>query len=146
LLVLAAVACGDTSSPAVTLDELEADPIAVAAIAGTTGRDVTVRRGGTDPELTILMDVPGDWIAVSAAIARAALTGGWTIESVNCVGSGNDVIAKKMISGRWVLLEAGAGTRGAGIILRLDPTGSPPAPFTVSGGCDPAFASAAAGG
>ena len=36
-------------------------------------------------------------------------------------GSGNDVIAKKSISGTWVLLEAGAGTRGAGIILRLDP-------------------------
>ena len=142
---LAAAACGGDAA-GVTLEDLEADPVAVATIPGTTNREVTDRRGGADPALTVLMDVPGDWVAVSAAIARTALAGGWTIESINCVGSGNDVIAKKMVEGTWVLLEAGAGKRGAGLILRLDPADSPSRPFSTSGNCDPGFVAAAAGG
>lgn len=141
--IVAACAGGDEG---VTLDDLEADPVAIATIPGTTNRRVTDRRSGADPGFTVLMDVPGDWVAVSAALARTALASGWTIESLNCVGSGNDVIGKKSISGTWVLLEAGAGTRGAGIILGLDPADSPPGPFSVSGRCDPGFVAAASGG
>lgn len=93
--------------------------------------------------MTRLMDVVGDWNEVSVAIARAVRDHGWTVESLNCVGTGNDVIAKKLVDDTWVLLESGAGTRGAGIILRIDPQQVPPGEFTVTGPCPVALVTAA---
>jgi hypothetical protein len=89
------------------------------------------------------MDVTGDWNAVSVRLAEAARATGWTVTAVNCVGTGNDVIAKKRIGGEWFLLESGAGTRGAGIILRYDPQQQAPEGFSASGRCPPELVRAA---
>ena len=135
LLVALLGACADGSPDGLTLSALEGDAILDQDIAGTTNPRTTDMRSGEQPSLTVLMDVTGDWNAVSAALAEAAQATGWTITSVNCVGTGNDVIAKKQIDGAWALLESGAGTRGAGIIIRYDPDQRSPGAFSVSGRC-----------
>lgn len=120
---LAVVACSG-EAPA-------AEPILQVAIPGTEN-PVTTTSGETT---TVLMDVPGDWNDVSVELSLAAQRAGWQIESLNCVGSGNDVIAKKLADGRWLLLESGAGERGAGIIVRPAPDQGPPGRLVVTGRC-----------
>lgn len=92
--------------------------------------------------VTQLMEVSGNWEAASVELARTVQAHGWAVESINCVATGNDVIGKKQIGGQWVLLESGAGTRGAGIILRLDPSQQPPGSFGVEGRCPAALLAA----
>jgi hypothetical protein len=137
-LLLALTACGGGG---VDLDTLESAPILEANIAGLSAGEITNRTPGERATITKLYEVSGSWEAASVALAEAVQAHGWTIESINCVGTGNDVIAKKQIEGTWVLLESGAGARGAGLILTIDRT--PPAPFTVTGSCQPAFVKAA---
>jgi hypothetical protein len=143
LLLAVLGACSGGSSDGLTLSALEHDPILDRDIAGTTNPRTTETRSGDQPGITVLMDVTGDWNAVSAAIAEAARTSGWTITSVNCVGTGNDVIAKKQIDDTWALLESGAGTRGAGIIIRYDPQQRGPGSFSASGPCPAELVAAA---
>lgn len=137
-LLVTLAACG---SGGVDLDTLENAPILEANIAGLSGGRITERTPGERATLTKLYEVSGSWEAASVALADAVQAHGWTIESVNCVGTGNDVIAKKQIEGTWVLLQSGAGARGAGLILTID--GTPPNSFTVTGSCQPAFVKAA---
>jgi hypothetical protein len=137
-LLVTLAACG---SGGVDLDTLEGAPILQADIAGLSAGQITSTTPGERATLTKLYDVSGSWEAASVALADAVQAHGWTIESINCVGTGNDVIARKQIEGTWVLLQSGAGTRGAGLILSIDRT--PPAPFTVTGSCQPAFVVAA---
>ena len=120
---------------------LEDSSILVAEIPGLSAGRISDRQTGDRASVTKLYDVSGSWEAASVALADAVQAHGWTIESINCVGTGNDVIAKKQIEGTWVLLQSGAGTRGAGLILSIDRT--PPAPFTVTGSCQAAFVVAA---
>jgi hypothetical protein len=143
LLVALLGACANGSSDGLTLSALEADAILDQTIAGTTNPRTTDTQSGERPSLTVLMDVTGDWNAVSGELAEAARATGWTITSVNCVGTGNDVIAKKQIDGTWALLESGAGTRGAGIIIRYDPDQRSPGAFSVSGRCPTLLVAAA---
>jgi hypothetical protein len=138
IVLLTLAACGGSG---VDLDTLEADPILEATIAGLSAGQITNRTPGERATLTRLYEVSGSWEGASVALADAVQAHGWTIESINCVGTGNDVIAKKQIEGTWVLLESGAGARGAGLILTID--ARPPAPFTVSGSCQPALVKAA---
>ncbi len=108
----------------------------------SSGR-ITDRQSGDRASVTKLYDVSGSWEEASVALAEAVRAHGWTIESVNCVGSGNDVIAKRRIGDSWVLLQSGAGATGAGIILSIDPNQAPPAPFAVTGSCAQALVGAA---
>lgn len=124
LIVALAAGCGGD-------EQTGRDSIFGVDIPGTANPS-TSTSGNT---VTKLFDVTGDWTEVSVVIAETAKREGWRIESVNCVGTGNDVIAKKDDNGTWLLLESGAGERGAGIIVRPDPAQSGPAPFTVSGRC-----------
>ena len=137
-LLLTLAACGGSG---VDLDTLENAPILEANIAGLSGGQITNPTAGERATLTKLYEVSGSWEEASVALAEAVQAHGWTIESINCVGTGNDVIAKKQIEGTWLLLESGAGAGGAGLILSIDST--PPAPFTVTGPCQPAFVKAA---
>ncbi len=125
------------------LDTLEADPLLQADVEGLSAGRITNRTAGERATITKLYEVSGSWEAASVALADAVQAHGWTIESINCVGTGNDVIAKRQIAGTWVLLESGAGTRGAGLILSIDQTKRPPAPSTVIGSCQPALIDAA---
>ena len=138
VLLIALTACGGSG---VDLDTLENAPILEANIAGLSGGEITNRTAGERATLTKLYEVSGSWEAASVALADAVQAHGWTIESINCVGTGNDVIAKKQIEGTWVLLESGAGAGGAGLIFSID--AEAPAPFTVTGSCQPAFVKAA---
>ena len=122
-LLLTLAACGGTG---VDLNTLENAPILEANIAGLSGGEITDRTAGERATLTKLYEVSGSWEAASVALADAVQAHGWTIESINCVGTGNDVIAKKQIEGTWVLLESGAGAGGAGLILSID--AEPPMP------------------
>jgi hypothetical protein len=148
---LAAVALGSLmlascgGSGGVTVQDLEAQPILEFPVAGASNVRKAGTEGGSRPAVTVLADVGGDWGAVSVRLARAVLRDGWTITSINCVGTGNDVIAKKRIGETWVLLESGAGTAGAGIILRYDPQQATPSALTVSGVCPPDLVAAAEG-
>lgn len=139
---MAAAACATTTGE-VDVRALESEPILETQFAGATASRTSRGRDAAGPTVTRLMEVVGDWDAVSVAIARAVREHGWAVETVNCVGSGNDVIAKKLLGDTWVLLESGAGTRGAGIILRIDPDQRPPGDFTVTGPCSPALVAAA---
>ena len=112
-------------------EQFHSESVLQVEIPGTTDRTVTTS-GDT---VTKLFDVAGDWIQVSVDIAHIVQREGWQIESVNCVGTGNDVVAKRNDNGEWLLLESGAGERGAGIIVRPDPAQAPPSPFTVTGRC-----------
>ncbi len=125
MLMFIAVACS-SGGDALTLDDLEKESILEANIPGLSGKRIAEERSGADPRLTQLMDVAGSWEEASVKLAEAVQAHGWTVESINCVGTGNDVIATKLVGGQWVLLESGAGTRAAGIILRLHPTQRPP--------------------
>ena len=132
LLAVAAGCAGDVEG----LAELA---ILAVDISDTTNGETSI----DGDSVTRLYEVTGDWEQVSIEIARAVKDEGWTITGVACVGTGNDVIAKKYIDDRWVLLEAGAGGRGAGIILRTDPDQTEPTGFSVTGPCARRFVSAA---
>lgn len=137
VLLVGIGACGGAGDVTV----LEAESMLSVSIPGTAGGRTTT---DTDPpRVTRLFDVTGDWNAVSVAIADAAQAAGWTIESVNCVGTGNDVIARKNVDGTWLLLESGAGTRGAGIIVSIASAQRPPKAFQATGSCPRALESAA---
>ncbi len=120
-------------------DPLGGESILEVEIPGTAGGR-TSSDGGT---ITKLFDVIGDWNQVSVDLAGVAQAEGWTITALNCVGTGNDVIAKKQVDGEWLLLESGAGERGAGLILRRDPAQSPPDRLSVTGRCPQALVAAA---
>ena len=105
-------------------------------IPGTANGQLTT---GTDGSVTKLYDVTGDWEQVSVELAGIVQDEGWTVASLNCVGSGNDVIARKLVDGQWLLLESGAGERGAGIIVRRAPQQSAPPSLSVSGRCPDAL-------
>jgi len=125
-----------------TLADLRGESILSAQIAGLSNGRLTEERGGSTPMVTQLRDVTGNWATASVSLAQVVQENGWGVELINCVGTGNDVIAKKQIEGHWVLLESGTGTRGAGIILRLDPAQQPPAPLEVEGRCPPSLIAA----
>jgi hypothetical protein len=95
-------------------------------------------------QVTKLFDVSGDWVEVSIAIAEIVRDHGWSIEGINCVGTGNDVLARKQVDGRWLQLDSGAGTRGAGLIVSVAPDQRAPRPFTVTGRCPRTLEAAAA--
>ncbi len=137
LLGLAVVACADSSAAT----DLAALPVMSAPVAGTTNSFVE-----TNPDGKVFrqMDVTGEWNAVSASIADVVQAHGWTIESINCVGTGNDVISRKQVDGRWILMEAGAGETIAGMILSV-PTDQRPArtPLEVTGRCPQVLVAAA---
>ncbi len=135
-------ACGG-SGDALDLAALEREPILTVPVAGTANPRTVDSSGGHRPAITVLADVTGDWGDVSVSLAQAVRREGWTITSVDCVGTGNDVIARKLIAGTWVLLESGAGTRGAGVILRVDPDQGDSPPVVASGRCPAALVDAA---
>jgi hypothetical protein len=137
VLVFLAAACGGGDRAAV-----ESRSILTRSIGGTSGGSVDV----DGDRVTQLLDVIGDWNAVSVQIAEVALDEGWEIESINCVGTGNDVIARKEVDGTSLLLEAGAGTRGAGLIVSVPPDQRGPGAFSESGRCPPELRAAAAAG
>ncbi len=124
-ITLIAAAC-TAGGDALTLTDLENESILAASIPGLSGKRITEERAGSNPGLTQLMNVSGSWEAASVNLAQAVQAHGWTVESINCVGTGNDVIATKLVKGQWVLLESGAGTRAAGIILGIHPNQNPP--------------------
>ena len=134
LLVVVSAACS-SGADGLTLATLEEEPILDAIIPGMTAKRITHEQGGSSPMVTQLMEVSGSWETASVNLAKAVLGHGWTVESINCVGTGNDVIAKKLIADEWALLESGAGTRAAGIILQLDPSQQPPRSLSVQGRC-----------
>ncbi len=141
---LALVSASCSSQPAgPTLADLQGESILSARIAGLSNGRLTAERGGPSPMVTQLHDVTGNWEAASVSLAQAVQEHGWGVELINCVGTGNDVIAKKQIEGQWVLLESGTGTRGAGMILRIDPAQQPPEPLAVEGRCPPSLVAAA---
>jgi len=140
-LVLLSTACS-AGADGLTLAALQEEPILDATIAGLTAKRITEERSGANPMVTQLMEVRGSWEAASVKLAKAVLAHGWTVESINCVGTGNDVIAKKQIEGQWVLLESGAGTRAAGIILRRDPSQQPPKSLKLDDRCPAALIAA----
>lgn len=143
LLAVALVSCrGGEPSPA----SLEDAPILHAAIEGLSAGRVTQETEGDRASITKLYEVAGSWEAASVELAKAVRVHGWQIESINCVGTGNDVIAKRKVNGTWILLESGAGTRGAGIILSVAAGQNPPAPFSVSGSCSPSLLESAGSG
>lgn len=141
LSVLALAACS-SGSDRVTLAILQNESILEASIPGLSGKLISDEQSGSRPTLTQLMDVSGSWEAASVRLAETVAAHGWTVESINCVGTGNDVIAKKLVDGQWILLESGAGTRGAGIILSLDPSQSAPRSLSVEGRCPTALINA----
>ncbi len=143
LLAVLALSCGSGSEGTLTTEDLRDDPLLGAELAGTANPRIADETSGDRPGVTVLMDVTGDWNAVSVELAEAAQVAGWTITAVNCVGSGNDVIGKKQVDGTWLLLEAGAGTRGAGIIIRYDPEQRAPDAFASFGRCPDALVIAA---
>lgn len=146
VLLALSLLIGSCGSPGgLDLGALEAEPILRFAIPGVADPVTAATQAGERPGVTVLADVTGDWNQVSVEIARAVRAEGWRITAVNCVGTGNDVIAKKQIEETWVLLESGAGTRGAGIILSYDPDQALPAAFAVTGPCPPALVAAASG-
>ena len=142
VFLLAVSACSPTEEEGVTLASLRSESILDAAIPGLSAKRITEEQSGTRPKLTQLMDVTGSWETASVKIAEAVQIHGWTVESINCVGTGNDVIAKKLSEGQWMLLESGAGSRAAGIILSLDPGQRAPSPLTVDGRCPQALINA----
>lgn len=101
-------------------------------IPGTSNGKTSTASSGT---VTKLLDVTGDWTQVSIELAAIVQAEGWTITSLNCVGTGNDVIATKQVGGEWLLLESGAGTRGAGVIVSRDPSQQSPGVLRVTGRC-----------
>lgn len=88
-----------------------------------------------DRQVTRLLDVDGDWEAVSVAMVDIVEAEGWSVFRLNCVGSGNDIIAKKWVREQWLLVEAGAGGRGAGVIVSIPDDQSPPGSLVVMGNC-----------
>lgn len=137
VLTLAAFgACGGT----LDTSALTSEAIFDARIPGTSGGTLTIDAKG--PSATKLFEVTGDWNDVSVEIARLAIEDGWTIEGINCVGTGNDVIARKQVDGRWLLLESGAGTRGAGVIVSVAPEQRSPDTLTETGPCPNALSAA----
>ena len=133
-LLLAAAACSG-GDDGITLDQLRAEPILSVDLSGADTGRVADEQGGADPMVMVLFDVAADWRDVAVDLADRVGAAGWTVETVNCVATGYDVIARKEIAGEWVLLESGAGTRGAGIILRRDPAQRAPRAFSVTGSC-----------
>lgn len=126
-------ACGALSAG----DEIiGSESILQVAIPGTSGGSTTLASDGT---ATKLFDVTGDWSLVSVELARIVQREGWTITALNCVGTGNDVIAQKQVAGEWLKLESGAGVRGAGIIVSRDASQDPPSRLSVTGRCPQAL-------
>lgn len=126
------------------IDRSSDDPIAGQSILGveipgTANGEINT---GSDGSVTKLFDVTGDWELVSVEIAEIVQDEGWTVASLNCVGSGNDVIARKLVDGQWLLLESGAGERGAGIIVRRAPRQVAPEALSVTGRCPDALVAA----
>ena len=117
--------CGSTER-AISRESILQVPIPGTAAASTSTSGDTVTR---------LLDVTGSWVQVSVDLSLTVQREGWQVDSLNCVGTGNDVIAKKRVSDRWLLLESGAGERGAGIIVRPDPGQLPPGELVVTGNC-----------
>jgi hypothetical protein len=140
MVVIVVAACAGSTDTSV----LTSEPILDAAIPGTAGGRLTVDED--EPTATKLFDVIGDWTAVSVAIAELVQAEGWTIERINCVGTGNDVIARKQANDTWLLLESGAGTAGAGLILTVAPEQRPPADFRSTGPCPQSLIAASGGG
>lgn len=130
-MVLAVVfgACG--SEDPVAVDTVAIDAVLDVPIPGTANPSISAS-GDT---VTRLFDVTGNWVQVSVDLAEVVQREGWRVQSLNCVGTGNDVIAKKQVDGRWLLLESGAGERGAGIIVRPDPDQTSASHVVVSGDC-----------
>ncbi len=139
VVVAAAVVLAACGGESLNIDTLADAPILHAEIAGLTNGRVTQRDGGERASITRLYEVAGSWEDASVSLAAAVSAHGWQIQSVNCVGTGNDVTAKRRIGGIWILLESGAGTRGAGIILSVDTDQAPPGPFAVTGSCTQAL-------
>ena len=121
---------------------LRGESILDAPIRGTTGGRIEI--DDSAPRVTRLLDVTSDWNDVSVAIADLAIAEGWAIEDINCVGTGNDVIARKKVGATWLLLESGAGTAGAGVIISVAADQRPPVALRSSGRC-PSELSEAAG-
>lgn len=128
-LAMTAGACGTRSAGDGTI---ASESILRVAIPGTSGGSTSTASDGT---VTKLFDVMGDWSLVSVELARIVQREGWTITAVNCVGTGNDVIAQKRVAGEWLKLESGAGGRGAGIIVSRDRSQRPASPLSVTGRC-----------
>ena len=106
------------------------ESILQALVPGTSNSRI---ESSSPQQVTRLMDVTGDWNRVSVDLARLAREHGWDVTSVNCVGTGNDVVGYKQVDGEARLLESGAGTRGAGIIVSA--TNSVGSGFSSSGRC-----------
>ncbi len=136
-LGMVAVACGGAADvPA--LGEL---PILSAPWPGT---GPPVREVDDADHVVELRRVEGDFEVVSAELVRLVRAQGWTVTSVRCVGTGNDVIAVREIAlGAWAKLQSGAGTAGAGMILTpTDPVAPLPLAPTVQGQCSATFLTA----
>ena len=137
LMAITLAACGSES---LELSALENSPILQAEIPGFSGGRATERTAGS---ITKLFDVAGSWEDASVALAKAVKAHGWLVESINCVGTGNDVIARRQINGTWVLLESGAGAGGAGMILSIGSNPGSPSSLEVTGSCPQALIEAA---
>ena len=144
ILVVATAACS-TEPAGLTVEQLRAEPILSLELRGAGAGSITDQQDGSNPMATVLFDVEGDWRQVAVELAVQVREAGWTVENVNCVATGHDVIGRKELAGEWVLLESGAGTRGAGIILRRDPAQQPPQAFAVTGSCPSDLVRAAGG-
>ena len=111
---------------------LTGESLLAVDIPGTSGGETSVAPDGA---VTKLFDVAGDWSVLGVELARIVQAEGSTITALNCVGTGNDIIANKRVDDEWLLLESGAGGRGAGIIVSRDLSQQPPGPLIVTGRC-----------
>ncbi len=129
--------CGGGPEP-VALGDL---PVLTALWPGTGPPE---RTEDAADRLVELRPLYGSFDKASVELATMVRAQGWQVTQVRCVGSGNDVIAvREVADGAWVLLEAGAGERGAGMILtRLDGPPTVPAEVPVEGDCPAALVAA----
>ncbi len=137
-LMLASCAGSDVGVAA-----LAAEPLLEAPIPGWVGGRIVEQTEGERPSITKLFEVDGAWEAASVALALAVREHGWEIERINCVGTGNDVIARKQVDGTWLLLESGAGSKAAGMIVSIDDDQGATEGLSVGGRCPPELVDAA---
>ncbi len=140
LLCLGLASCGGGGAD---VDALQSRPILEAVVPGFVDGYISEISDGDDPSVTKLYEVDGSWESASVALAGVVRQYGWQIERINCVGTGNDVIARREVEGTWLLLQSGTGTRGAGMILSVDADQGPTAALTVGGSCPQALIDAA---
>jgi hypothetical protein len=140
LIFVVAAACAANTGV-----DLESEPILHIDIPGWSGGEITERSGGASPSITKLYDATGSWESASVALAETVRGLGWRIQSINCVGTGNDVIALHQVGDEWILLESGVGTRGAGMILSITSERPTSSSLQVSGSCALEFVAAAGG-